>query len=328
MMINQQQQQTRTLYDEDFLDLGCPPEIYDENYETDTTLWSWITNFMILVLCLLVCLKFIYCPSSLSSSSSRRKSTPPIPSTATNKNTKLMIVFFLLTGIAFGFGGLNHMTIEQNDDPLKDIYERITLGVFGVATGCLVVFSYLIVTSNKIGLWILTLISLGVTVYAVIVNDPTSIGVFQMLVTLFASIVSAFQAPCCCHENNNRRSICNSITKTIGYLLLLGGLVTQILLAPTCGDSGYEECFENCILPNPTVFNHNALFHSIYLVGLILLAVAEDRHPSIPKSAIAFHQNEQEEETDQDDIEQQPELATSTLSMENSHPPSHTAVVF
>ena len=297
------QRRQRILYDQDFLDLGCPPELYDENYETDNTLWSWITNFMILGVCVLACLKLLCFPSS-SSTSSRQK-----PST-----NKLILLFFLLTGIAFGFGGLNHSTIERNDDPLKDVYERITLGVFGIATGCLLVSSFQMLSANRIGLWLLTLISLGITVYAVVVKDQTSIGAFQMLVTLFASVVYTFQVGCCgrrrCGNDtaNSPRLFWINITKSIGVFLLLGGLVVQLLLAPTCGDAGYEQCFENCPLPNPTVFNQNALFHIIYLVGLVVLAIAEDQYPSISRSAASIDQNGQGEEAagsgdGEDDVE-------------------------
>ena len=44
-------------------------------------------------------------------------------------------------------------------------------------------------------------------------------------------------------------------------------------LADVCGDPGYEDCGEDCPLPDPMEFNHTALFHALYAAGLLALAV-------------------------------------------------------
>ena len=52
-----------------------------------------------------------------------------------------------------------------------------------------------------------------------------------------------------------------------------GGMAVQVALADVCGDPGYEDCWEDCPLPDPMEFNHNALFHALYAAGLLALAV-------------------------------------------------------
>ena len=42
--------------------------------------------------------------------------------------------------------------------------------------------------------------------------------------------------------------------------------------SPAAGP-GYEDCWEDCPLPDPMEFNHNALFHALYAAGLLALAV-------------------------------------------------------
>ena len=56
-------------------------------------------------------------------------------------------------------------------------------------------------------------------------------------------------------------------------MVMIGGMLIQVALADVCGDPGYEDCWEDCPLPDPMEFNHNALFHAVYAAGLLALAV-------------------------------------------------------
>ena len=56
-------------------------------------------------------------------------------------------------------------------------------------------------------------------------------------------------------------------------VVMIGGMAVQVALADVCGDPGYEDCWEDCPLPDPMEFNHNALFHALYAAGLLALAV-------------------------------------------------------
>ena len=59
-----------------------------------------------------------------------------------------------------------------------------------------------------------------------------------------------------------------------------GSLVIQVVLAGDCGSDAYEVCFVDCPLPDPMQFNHNALFHSIFAVGLFLQGIVEFQQPT------------------------------------------------
>ena len=60
--------------------------------------------------------------------------------------------------------------------------------------------------------------------------------------------------------------------KAASGAVMIGGMLIQVALADVCGDPGYEDCWEDCPLPAPE-FNHNALFHFLYAVGLLALCV-------------------------------------------------------
>ena len=71
------------------------------------------------------------------------------------------------------------------------------------------------------------------------------------------------------------------IGKAFGTVTMILGYVIQGSLTGTCGDSAYAKCFVDCPLSNPMIFNHNALFHVVYLAGMCLLGVFEDLSPSV-----------------------------------------------
>ncbi len=156
--------------------------------------------------------------------------------------------------------------------------------------------------------WIVfVLLSCGVT-YMTILNTIIPFGALGTLSYLFIIIVTfVAQGSCCtCTAASGANSCCkrqeigNSIPlagaagaagaaiisiitlRTIGLAAMITGLVVQVILAPACDDRGYEKnCFQDCPLLDPTVFNHNALFHLIYMFGLIFLAVGEQISISI-----------------------------------------------
>lgn len=76
-----------------------------------------------------------------------------------------------------------------------------------------------------------------------------------------------------------QRSFFNLI-KAFGIFVVVSSFLTQFSLRGKCGDDGYVVCFEECPL-DPIRFNHNALFHVILLIGLVILAWADDISPSV-----------------------------------------------
>jgi high-affinity nickel permease len=247
----------RSLYDEEFLAAGCPPEDYDEVYEVDDTVGTYITNFFFLVVCLVAVLK-LWC---------LQKET---------KN-KYMIAFFWFNGLSFGIAGFFHADDHTRDNPSKDPYTRILFFLYGISTVCFSLAVLGLVTDNVIAWWAVSIITTAITVYTTIVIDHFLVGVLVNLFIIFplACIVYELQV---CRQSEEQK--CNYVAKMLGVLFMFLGLVVQLVLRGTCGGGGYEDYFEECPLPNPTKFNHNALFHLLHLIGVILLAVAEDRHPS------------------------------------------------
>ena len=55
----------------------------------------------------------------------------------------------------------------------------------------------------------------------------------------------------------------------VSTALVTGGVVIQHVLSPTCGNGGYADCFQHCILPYE--WNHNFLFHTLQAISTVLV---------------------------------------------------------
>lgn len=95
------------------------------------------------------------------------------------------------------------------------------------------------------------------------------------------------------------------LIKVAGILAFAAGIVLQFILSGTCGGDGFEDCFVDCPLPNPTIFNHNALFHLFVIVGYMLMTIGE---VFVPASTL-FVGNEKEEDEDDDQVDEEEERA-------------------
>ena len=88
------------------------------------------------------------------------------------------------------------------------------------------------------------------------------------------------------------------IGKALGTVSMILGYVLQALLAGKCGDSAYEKCFADCPLPKPMIFNHNALFHVVYLIGMVVLGLFEDISPSVTSKGFSYRSIDDSDKTD------------------------------
>ena len=110
-------QTSRILFDQEFLDAGCPIDLYDETRTVDNTVWTYVANFLITVLCILASWK-------LQSSSLASHSTTPMEAI----DSLMSIGFFLLTYVTYFVAGIDHMIIEYNTETVKtNIIEYLTL---------------------------------------------------------------------------------------------------------------------------------------------------------------------------------------------------------
>eukprot|EP00932_Pfiesteria_piscicida_P009354 SRR837773.20071.p1 GENE.SRR837773.20071~~SRR837773.20071.p1 ORF type:complete len:257 (+),score=72.08 SRR837773.20071:69-773(+) len=73
------------------------------------------------------------------------------------------------------------------------------------------------------------------------------------------------------------------IPRVIAALSMIAGYLVQVILTPKCGTPAYRHCFKDCPLPAPT-FNHNALFHVLFFIGVTILAVVMNRRPGVAKA--------------------------------------------
>jgi hypothetical protein len=89
----------RSLYDQEFLEAGCPTEEYDEVYTVDDTIGTYVTNCFILVVCLMAVIRL---------------------SLSTKQTNRLMIAFFAFNGLTFGVAGVYHAVVHRQDDPSID----------------------------------------------------------------------------------------------------------------------------------------------------------------------------------------------------------------
>jgi hypothetical protein len=249
----------RSLYDEEFLEAGCPTEQYDEVYKIDDTIGTYITNFCILAVCLVAVIKL---------SLSTKQQTSNI----------FMIAFFAFNGLSFGIAGVYHAVVSRRDDPSTYPFTRAIYLPYGISTTCFSLAVLGLVTDNAVAWWAVSITTTAITLYSRIIIDHVIAGVLMhlFLVLPLACVVYGIQI-----RRHNKHK-CNNIAKGFGVILMWFGLIVQLLLRGKCGDGGYEDCFEECPLPNPSKFNHNALFHLLHMFGVLLLAVAEDMHPSLP----------------------------------------------
>lgn len=56
----------------------------------------------------------------------------------------------------------------------------------------------------------------------------------------------------------------------LGSIINLVGFGVQQGLDSACGVKGYDVCWQDCPLRHPDVFNHNAIFHVLVFIGLIV----------------------------------------------------------
>lgn len=269
---------SRIMYDTDFVELGCPSELFDPITTVDNTIGTYATNFAIAVVCLVVAWMM------RGGKGSKKENT----NNATIKSCDPLITYyFLSTAISFLIAGISHVVVQQKSDMAKPITERFAYFFHGVASILLVLYGMKVLgvsrTRNpkKVYWWVVTLILTIIVMYAVIVNNLTFVGVLGIVASLFIAVVYVGQI---CKTKNGENEEGNEktfyVVKALGAATMIGGNLIQLILAPKCGDAAYEECFVNCPLPDPTVFNHNGLFHVVFLIGLMILAFGEISSPS------------------------------------------------
>jgi hypothetical protein len=256
----------RLLYDKDFIEAGCPPELYDETTTVDNTAATYVTNFIITAVCILACVRL----SNVAGS----KSSPAC-------DPLLSIGFFLFIGGASFSAGINHIIVERTtDQPVNDItlYMTSISNCIANISLTLYVLKMLDITrfssslKKRIIWWSAFVVMVGLLVYIIVTKGDFLVVMAVSLGTVLFVIIAWIA----------QGSFFNYM-KAFGEFVLVASFLTQFTLGGKCGDNGYAVCFKGCPL-DPIRFNQNALFHVILLIGLVILAWAEDRSPSVEAS--------------------------------------------
>lgn len=297
----------RELYDKEYINSGCPPDLYDENLDTDDTTWTYATDFIIAVACLSIAALIgnnkTY--NNLSSSATAAGQSNNTLSHQNKTNLLLMVGFFVSSAMAFGFGGSNHAFIHEKETSMKshNFLKMAACASASVATTFLFTSSLIQITScHRIHQFFICL-SVAITISGTVWNKYTFVGYYQLATLLFMIFVSSRKVFILFFSSSARRQqqttiqhvtdiseyssqieqdrpsnsmlLLSASMKPLAGIIIITSLVLQISLKKKCGFEGYENCFKDCPLPNAGTFNHNALMHVLYLIGVLLLGWAE-----------------------------------------------------
>ena len=96
---------SRLLYNQDFVAAGCPKEGYDEDFEVDDTVGTWITNFIIFLFGLVAFIKF---------------GSYGCASAPYSKQISALLPYFILNvSLAFLVAAIGHIIVDQRSDKIK-----------------------------------------------------------------------------------------------------------------------------------------------------------------------------------------------------------------
>lgn len=244
--------QLRTLYDEEFIASGCDPSLYDPQDAFDNTVGTYATNFAIGAIGFLFALLFLFAKK-------------PFP----------WVCYFFLTGLSYLLAGVGHYVGDESfNDKLVPAFIPILL----VANHLLLDRGLCSLTESRKARIVLLLVDIAVVAANVVYNAILG-GLLLLGISLLVSfIVMLFLFVYHIMVLKGNRLV--SVGKALAVLIMGGSLVIQVVLAGDCGSDEYEFCFENCPLPDPVHFNHNALFHAVFAVGFFLQGMLEFRQPT------------------------------------------------
>lgn len=178
-------------------------------------------------------------------------------------STANMTVFWFLMAVGHSLAGVHHKTTD-----LVDTTEAYTIPMslcILLSHGFLLRAGLLSKTRSRVAMIVWAVAVSAVVIVVCYLDELLFLGV--ALAAVYLAMVAIYWP---------------NALKMIAMVICLVGLVIQGALNGTCGDDGYEECFKDCPLPDATTFNHNALFHSVWAVGLTLFAIGEWRDPTFP----------------------------------------------
>lgn len=116
-------------------------------------------------------------------------------------------------------------------------------------------------------------IGLATAVLTVVMKTLLYAGVLGLLMYIATIVINIVAAA------KDGKNAIHYANKVLGAALWISGLLVWVMLRTKCGFSEYDNCFDEC--PLPFEFNHNALFHLLYAIGLVVYGWSEDISPSV-----------------------------------------------
>ena len=242
--------QPRNLFDEEFIDSGCDPSLYDSQDAVDDTVATYATNYAIGAIGVAFALLFLMA-----------------------KKSATWACYFFLTGVGYAIAGVGHQVANSD----VDVNQLPVILILLVANHLMLDRGLCSLTESRKARAALLVVDLAVVTANVAYNVILG-GLLLLGISLLVSyvVMLAFFV----YHLIVGGSIGIAFGKAFAVVLLGGGLVIQVALAGVCGSDAYEVCFEDCPLPDPMNFNHNALFHTVFAVGLLLQGIVEFLQPT------------------------------------------------
>eukprot|EP00413_Alexandrium_margalefii_P006563 CAMPEP_0204522378 /NCGR_PEP_ID=MMETSP0661-20131031/6291_1 /ASSEMBLY_ACC=CAM_ASM_000606 /TAXON_ID=109239 /ORGANISM="Alexandrium margalefi, Strain AMGDE01CS-322" /LENGTH=288 /DNA_ID=CAMNT_0051528041 /DNA_START=45 /DNA_END=911 /DNA_ORIENTATION=- len=255
----------RSLYDMDYVNGGCqgdPPE----GTAVDDALGTYATNYLVFAIGL---------AAAVASALNSRAAAP----------YRLMAsVFFGLTGAGYALAGLLHQFLHEDEEVQEHAVPwgaSFILVLLGSLSLNLLINELLFANFDKIGdcgrktAHTLAVLLSGGAILTVAVGRLNLFltGAATGIVLLYALIAYV--------------TLCRWVS-ALAVTCMIAGLLVQVGLTPSCGHGGYVDCWVHCPLPAPH-FNQSALFHVLYAIGLLTLAIVMPLLPPSPASYGNIH---------------------------------------
>lgn len=238
-------------YDAAYLEAGCDSNVVPfAEVERDTLPSTWATNYAI-GLAALACVAAMAIRWRCSRS---------------DLASVLVTFFFIFTALGYSFSGLYYQ-FESTDRIVHSL--GVALVVLA-ATGLNGLAILLFRGSQKMNKFDLCgwLTVNGVVLLVFFLSEELVAGFWILISNLITMSAFGWRRP----------------NGFLGKLFALGvysfGLLVWVSLENKCGVVAYEECFKDCPLPNPDVFNNNALMHVFVFVAVVWFGWEEVLRPT------------------------------------------------
>ena len=284
----------RSLYSEEYLESGCTAQ-YDAQYAVDNTMWTYVSGYTVALMALLSGILIYY---------------------ADKRQSLLMSSYFYLIGFAYLTGGTSAQFSETTNDWQYRVLRPIALvlALFGTAclmrSGLLYYFFSGSLFANII--WFSTNVTM--LIVSLVFNSYLIGSIWQVVIYASMAIVYFRQSSAELKVGREWLSL-----KILAMLVTVIGFMVQYILEKSCGVGGYQDCFANCSLSDPTAFNNTAIKNILVATGVLFLAIAEIFLPSHDFWETEFDEDETYDPEFEGEQESQPSAAVGpSFSAEDS----------